>query len=162
MRTIRRLALAAAMALLAISASRAAEPTLRRVLLSTGGVGYFGFEAAPDAEGRVRLTVPLAQVDDILKSLTVLGGDGTVRGGEPAGTDATGRPVPGRPFGEQRPGRPPDPAAAPARGRDRGARGRRKCAAGFSTVAREEVVEGERATVAPPAQLWPRPTASGP
>ena len=49
------------------------------MLLSTGGVGYFGYEAAPDAQGRLWLTVPLAQVDDILKSLTVLGGDGAVR-----------------------------------------------------------------------------------
>jgi hypothetical protein len=57
----------------------AAEPVLQRVLLSTGGVGYLGFTATSDADGRVRLTVPLAQVDDILKTLTVLAADGTVR-----------------------------------------------------------------------------------
>ena len=57
----------------------AAAPVLQRVLLSLGGVGYLGFTATPDADGRVRLTVPLAQVDDILKSLTVLADDGSVR-----------------------------------------------------------------------------------
>ncbi|MFL5335694.1 MAG: hypothetical protein ACJ8H8_21560 [Geminicoccaceae bacterium] len=56
-----------------------AGPVLQQVLLSTSGVGYLGFAATADADGRVRLTVPLTQVDDILKSLTVLAGDGTVR-----------------------------------------------------------------------------------
>jgi hypothetical protein len=44
----------------------AEQPTLERVLLSTGGVGYFGYRAAAEEDGRVRLTVPLRQVDDIL------------------------------------------------------------------------------------------------
>src|SRR5215218_2280081 len=82
MSCIRRLttAVAAITAVIGLgSSATAAEPVLRQVLLSTGGVGYLGFDATPDVDGRVRLTVPLAQVDDILKSLTVLAGDGTVK-----------------------------------------------------------------------------------
>jgi hypothetical protein len=54
---------------------------LRRVLLSTGGVGYFEHEAAVDGDVELPLTVRLAQVDDVLKSLVVYddrGGVGTV------------------------------------------------------------------------------------
>ena len=54
---------------------------LRRVLLSTGGVGYFEHEAAVDGDVELPLTVRLAQVDDVLKSLVVYddrGGVGTI------------------------------------------------------------------------------------
>lgn len=55
------------------------EPVLDRVLLSSSGVGWFGYRAAPEADGSVRLRVPLRQVDDILKSLTILDGERVVR-----------------------------------------------------------------------------------
>ena len=61
-------------------ANAAGEPRLRRVTLSTGGVGLFDFAAEPAADGTVRLTVPLRQVDDILKSLTVYDARGVVQG----------------------------------------------------------------------------------
>ena len=145
MRTIRRLALAVAMALLSISASRAAEPALRRVLLSTGGVGYFDFEAAPDAQGRVRMTVPLAQVDDVLKSLTVLGGDGAVRGVSLLGPTPLADLFRDAPFGEH------DLVDLPTlllrlRGAEIEVAGPAKVRGRILAVAREEVVEGERAT----------------
>jgi hypothetical protein len=57
------------------------ELALKRVLLSTGGVGYFEYEAEVDGEARLPLTVRLDQVDDVLKSLVVLddrGGVGTI------------------------------------------------------------------------------------
>ena len=80
MRTVRRLALITSLLVAPPGvAALATEPVLREVLLTTGGVGYFGFEAEPDNEGRIRLTVPLTQVDDLLKSLTVLGSAGVVR-----------------------------------------------------------------------------------
>lgn len=60
-------------------AARAAEPVLERVLLSTGGVGYLGYRAVLKGDGGLRLNVPLTQVDDILKSLTILGDGGAVR-----------------------------------------------------------------------------------
>jgi catechol 2,3-dioxygenase-like lactoylglutathione lyase family enzyme len=54
---------------------------LRRVLLSTGGVGYFEHEAIVDGDVELPLTVRLGQVDDVLKSLVVYddrGGVGTI------------------------------------------------------------------------------------
>src|SRR5687768_15501419 len=88
---------------LAQSWSAAADqPVLERVLLSTGGVGYFGYRAAVDDDGRVRLTVPLRQVDDILKSLTVLddGGGGTVRSVSLLGPTPLADVFRDAPFGE--------------------------------------------------------------
>jgi hypothetical protein len=54
---------------------------LRRVLLSTGGVGYLEHEAHIDGDATLALTVRLDQVDDVLKSLVVfddLGGVGSI------------------------------------------------------------------------------------
>lgn len=55
---------------------------LRRVLLSTGGVGYFEYEAVIDGDAELVLDVRLDQVDDVLKSIVVfddVGGVGTIR-----------------------------------------------------------------------------------
>jgi hypothetical protein len=55
---------------------------LRRVLLSTGGVAYFEHETTVEGDVELPLTVPLAQVDDVLKSIVVLdarGAAGTIR-----------------------------------------------------------------------------------
>ena len=50
----------------------AAEPlTLKRVVLSTGGVGYFEYEAAVDGDAELSLPVRFEQVDDVLKSIVV-------------------------------------------------------------------------------------------
>ena len=66
----------------AAAGSAAAEPlTLKRVLLSSGGVGYFEYEARVSGEETVFLTVPLEQVDDVLKSLVITddkGGGGSL------------------------------------------------------------------------------------
>jgi Domain of unknown function (DUF4139) len=54
---------------------------LKRVLLSTGGVGYFEHEAVVDGDVDLPLSVRLAQVDDVLKSIVVYddrGGVGTI------------------------------------------------------------------------------------
>ncbi len=56
--------------------------TLKRVLLSTGGVGYFEYEAVIDGDAELVLDVRLDQVDDVLKSIVVfddVGGVGTIR-----------------------------------------------------------------------------------
>ena len=100
MRSIRPFALATGLLLAAAASTSAAEPELRRVLLSTGGVGYFGYEATPDAEGRLWLTVPLAQVDDILKSVCVLGADGGGRSVSLQGPTRLGDLFRGVPFAE--------------------------------------------------------------
>ncbi|HYH38882.1 MAG TPA: DUF4139 domain-containing protein [Azospirillum sp.] len=55
--------------------------TLKRVLLSTGGVGYFEHEAAVTGDAELTLEVRRDQVDDVLKSIVVYddrGGVGTI------------------------------------------------------------------------------------
>ncbi|MCW2237681.1 DUF4139 domain-containing protein [Azospirillum canadense] len=55
--------------------------TLKRVLLSTGGVGYFEHEARVSGDAALTLEVRRDQVDDVLKSIVVYddrGGVGTV------------------------------------------------------------------------------------
>lgn len=142
MRSIRHLILAAGLLIAATPPSQADDPVLRRVLLSTGGVGYFGYETTPDPEGRVWLTVPLAQVDDILKSLTVLGADGAVRGVSLQG------PTPLRDLFRDLPFAEGDLADLPGLlARMRGAEvrivGRASLQGRILTVAREETVEGD-------------------
>ncbi len=56
----------------------AAELTLKRVLLSTGGVGYFEHEAVVDGNATLELEVRLDQVDDVLKSIVVFDDKGGV------------------------------------------------------------------------------------
>ena len=58
----------------------AAELALKRVMLSSGGVGYFEYEASVDGDASLALDVPLDQVDDVLKSLVVYDAGG--RAGE--------------------------------------------------------------------------------
>jgi hypothetical protein len=51
-------------------------PNLRRVLLSTGGVGYFEYEAQVSGTAELQLPVRMDQVDDILKSIVVFDNKG--------------------------------------------------------------------------------------
>ncbi len=46
-------------------------PELRRVMLSTGGVGYFEYEAKVIGTTELQLPVRMDQVDDVLKSIVV-------------------------------------------------------------------------------------------
>ena len=62
---------------LAMLPAEAADLTLKRVVLSTGGVGYFEYEAAVTGDATLALDVPLDQVDDVLKSLVVYDSGGT-------------------------------------------------------------------------------------
>ncbi len=60
----------------AMAAPLAAAPSalplaLKRVLLSSGGVGYFEYEAQVEGAAELTLEAPLSQMDDILKSLIV-------------------------------------------------------------------------------------------
>ncbi|HEX2525314.1 MAG TPA: hypothetical protein VHL31_03305, partial [Geminicoccus sp.] len=47
-------------------------PKLERVVMATSGMGWLSFAATPDADGHVALDLPAGQLDDALKSLTVL------------------------------------------------------------------------------------------
>ena len=72
------LAALVALVWLPILPAEAAELALKRVVLSTGGVGYFEYEAAVEGDATLPLDVPLDQVDDVLKSLVVYDAGGSV------------------------------------------------------------------------------------
>ena len=64
---------ASAAALLSAVPALGADLALKRVLLGTGGVGYFEYAAEVDAgDSSLNLRARLDQVDDILKSLIVI------------------------------------------------------------------------------------------
>jgi hypothetical protein len=71
-------AAAAAVAMLAVPAFAADSLALKRVLLSTGGVGYFEYEAKVSGNETLDLAVPLDQVDDVMKSIVVYDDKGGV------------------------------------------------------------------------------------
>lgn len=71
----------AAIALLATGAAAAQDVedlSLRRVMLSTGGVGYFEHEATVTGTADLSLQVRLDQVNDVLKSIVVYDDEGGV------------------------------------------------------------------------------------
>ena len=78
--------LAAALAMIAALSSNGASAApgtstdleLRRVLLSSGSVGYFEYEATLQGESDLRLSVRRDRVDDVLKSLVISDGTGTL------------------------------------------------------------------------------------
>ena len=58
------LSLVALLGLLAFPLSAVAQDlALKRVMLSSGGLGYFEYEATVDGDATLRLTVSLEQVD---------------------------------------------------------------------------------------------------
>jgi hypothetical protein len=67
----------AAASLAVVEPVNAADLSLERIMLSSGGVGYFEYEAVVDGDATLSLDVPLDQVDDILKSLVVYDDGGT-------------------------------------------------------------------------------------
>src|SRR5437667_4014139 len=56
----------------------AGDLALKRVMLSTGGVAYLEYEAEVEGDARLTLTVPLDQVDDVLKSIVVYDSKGGI------------------------------------------------------------------------------------
>ena len=58
----------------------AQDLALKRVMLSSGGMGYFEYEATVEGDTTLKLTVSLQQVDDVLKSLVVYDDKGGVGG----------------------------------------------------------------------------------
>src|SRR5215472_14003887 len=67
----------AAAVLVVVGPTNAADVSLERIMLSSGGVGYFEYDATVDGNATLSLDVPLDQVDDILKSLVVYDDSGT-------------------------------------------------------------------------------------
>lgn len=76
---MRRWLIVAVVSVLAFPAY-AQDLALKRVMLSSGGLGYFEYEAAVDGDATLKLTVSLDQVDDVLKSLVVYDDKGGVGG----------------------------------------------------------------------------------
>src|SRR6266478_7877798 len=66
-----------AVLLAVVGPANAADLSLQRIMLSSGGVGYFEYEATVDGNATLSLDVPIDQVDDILKSLVVYDDGGT-------------------------------------------------------------------------------------
>lgn len=76
-----RLATGAGVAALMIFSAEAAELQLKRVMLSSGGVGYFEYQAEVEGWETIEVPVRLDQVDDVLKSAVIFddkGGSGVV------------------------------------------------------------------------------------
>ncbi len=59
---------------------QAQDLALKRVMLSSGGLGCFEYEATVDGDVTLKLTVTLDQVDDVLKSLVVYDDKGGIGG----------------------------------------------------------------------------------
>lgn len=88
-----------ALVLFAATPAFAADLALKRVMLSTGGVGYFEYEAQVDGAATLGLDVPLDQVDDVLNSLVVFDSSGNVGTIELPGRDNTRASFGNLPFG---------------------------------------------------------------
>ncbi len=91
--------LALAFLLGCIGPAFAEDLALKRVMLSSAGVGYFEYQADVDGNATLGLDVPLDEVDDVLMSLVVFdsaGGVGTV---ELPGRDNTRASFGDLPFG---------------------------------------------------------------
>ena len=92
-------ALGAPGAAAATAPEAAPELALRRVLLSSGGVGYFEYEATLQGGADLRLSVRRDQVDDVLKSLVVFDdagnlGEVSLPGKEPLSEALRDLPIP--------------------------------------------------------------------
>jgi len=76
----------------------AQELTLKRVMLSSGGIGYFEHEAEIDGNAELKLNVRLDQVDDVLKSLVVYDDKGGIGGVSLPGKEPLTEAFRGLPF----------------------------------------------------------------
>lgn len=78
---MRRLLIVALLGLFSLpTLAFAQELALKRVMLSSAGLGYFEYEATVEGDSTLKLTVPLDQVDDVLKSLVVYDDKGGIGG----------------------------------------------------------------------------------
>ena len=76
-----RLTAGAGFAALLVFSAEAAELQLKRVMLSSGGVGYFEYQAEVEGWETIEVPVRIDQVDDVLKSAVIFdneGGSGVV------------------------------------------------------------------------------------
>jgi hypothetical protein len=86
----------------------AKDLALKRVMLSSGGLGYFEYEATVDGDATLRLAVSLQQVDDVLKSLVVYDDKGGVGGLSLPGREPLAQAFKDLPFDQDSLGSPAD------------------------------------------------------
>jgi hypothetical protein len=86
----------------------AQELALKRVMLSSGGLGYFEYEATVEGDATLKLTVSLPQVDDVLKSLVVYDDKGGVGGLSLPGREPLAQAFKDLPFDQDSLGSPAD------------------------------------------------------
>src|SRR5216684_9427997 len=86
----------------------AQDLVLKRVMLSSGGLGYFEYEATVDGDATLKLTVSLQQVDDVLKSLVVYDDKGGVGGLSLPGREPLAQAFKDLPFDQDSLGSPAD------------------------------------------------------
>ena len=79
-RTMMTLLIAAALTPLASAADPVAEVPVKRVVLFSGGVGYFEHEGKVTGDVTVRLMFQADQINDVLKTMSVSAEKGTVAG----------------------------------------------------------------------------------
>lgn len=84
----------------------AQDLALKRVMLSSGGMGYFEYEATVDGDATLKLTVSLQQVDDVLKSLVVYDDKGGVGGLSLPGREPLAQAFKDLPFDQESLGSP--------------------------------------------------------
>jgi len=90
-----------ALMLLGATPAGAADLALKRVMLSSAGVGYFEYETEVDGPATLGLDVPLDQVDDVLTSLVVFDSTGAVGTLELPGKNNTRANFGNVPFGPE-------------------------------------------------------------
>jgi hypothetical protein len=109
---------------------------LKRVLLSTGGVGYFEYEAEVVGDQTLDISVPLDQVDDVMKSIVVYDDRGGVGEISLPGQEPLREVFRELPFGPEALGSPVDLLNA-LRGAEIRATGTREIAGRILSVAAE-------------------------
>jgi hypothetical protein len=92
----------------ALVASASPDLKLKRVTLSSSGVGYFEYEAQVERDATLRLPVKLSQVNDVLKSLVVYDAKGQVAGVSLPGREPLGELLRALPFDAEALGSMPD------------------------------------------------------
>src|ERR1700733_117693 len=97
---MRRVLLATVFAVSVTPCVHAADLTLRRVMLSAAGGGYFEFSAPVEGAASLGLDVPLDQVDDVLRSLAAFDSQGGIGSIELPGRDDVHRAFADVPFGQ--------------------------------------------------------------
>src|SRR5882672_9853967 len=86
----------------------AQDLVLKRVMLSSGGLGYFEYEATVEGNATLKLTVSLQQVDDVLKSLVVYDDKGGAGGLSLPGREPLAQAFKDLPFDQESLGSPAD------------------------------------------------------